>query len=55
MFKRLLQLMLIMLAVVWGYQLPNLDISFPLALLAIAGYGLIGWVLLKFFDGQNRS
>jgi hypothetical protein len=55
MMKRLLQLILILMAAFLGYQLPNWDISFPMALIGIACYGLVSWGVLNISDRPNRA
>jgi hypothetical protein len=54
MMTRLLQLMLIIIAALLGYQLPSLDISFPMALFGLICYGLFSWRILTWADHHNR-
>lgn len=52
---RWIQILLILLATFFGYQLPSLNLSFPVAMLGVLGYALIAWSLLHWTDPQKRS
>lgn len=54
MLQRLVQFILILLAAVLGYQLPSWNISLPIALLGVIGYGFLSYGLLRAVNRPHQ-
>lgn len=51
--KRSIQITLILMATLFGYQLPSLNLSFPIAMLGVISYAIASLLILKFSDRQS--